>query len=240
VSLWAEGGNVSWATAGCQLDVRTPGTVSAGGTTGSGGVAWPFNVIHYPDGTLRDDVVDTGQLVDDAVTGDKVADDAIDTDQLADDAVDGDKIADEVVIPKHLGARSMYLRASFSTNTGATGKAAQDVAADIQLAKNGASQAVAHLGGSAFLTVDGVYSSWLVRKDDTGVYQVRPPCTIASAVITPTADPSSVVFSVIPIAASRIPRAEWDDTNKFWEFGFRGDDGSDVDTQFQLMFFGTA
>ncbi len=85
----AEAGNVTWVTWECQLeDIRTPGTVSAGGPTGSGGVGWPFSTAHKADGSPRvDDAtlewttdlhikalgVGTAQIADNAVTAAKIA-----------------------------------------------------------------------------------------------------------------------------------------------------------------------
>lgn len=85
----AEAGNVTWVTAGGQLDdIQTPGTVSAGGPTGSGGIGWPFSTAHKADGSPRVDDstlewttdlhikalgVGTGQIADNAVTAAKIA-----------------------------------------------------------------------------------------------------------------------------------------------------------------------
>lgn len=235
--LWADAGDVLWNTAGGLLtDIKTPGTVSAGGTSGSGGVGWPFSAAHYPNGTLRPDTVDTDQLVDDAVTGDKVADEAIDTNHLADGAVDGDKIDGQAVAPEHLDDRSLWIRASFSVNLGATDAYTTPIAAEVQKNKAGTLETVSYSGGSSFLATDGSYP-WLVRKDDTGVYQVRPPCTIGSGTIVPSSSPVNACLSVIPIGASRIFSATWDNTNKLWEIAFIADDGSPIDTNFQWQVF---
>ncbi len=79
----AEAGNVTWVTWECQLeDIRTPGTVSAGGPTGSGGIGWPFSTAHNPDGTQADDSVPEDAIVDGAVTRAKIANNAVDEDKL--------------------------------------------------------------------------------------------------------------------------------------------------------------
>ncbi len=173
--------------------------------------AYPENVEHEIDGTHSHNIIDTAELVD------------------------------EAVVPLILGDQSLWLLASFSCNLAADGPMTDFPSREIQKAKDGTLETIEYLGGAPFdvITV-GANHPWQVRRIGAGGYQVRPPVAIiAGPIVTPKYIPDDVtVFVSIGVTQNITNRLGYDSgaNHYYWQPSFRNIAGAATDSEFQITF----